>query len=105
MRLSAGIASLPVFFYLFKNNNFPEIIKRQLSFWGKNTLVIYIVSIMMIKYGTMKIDNLTSFWMFLISVLSCIIICNACSFISITVSKFPLLDFIVFGRNKIKYAK
>ena len=104
MRLSAGVTSLPVFFYLFKNNSLPDKVKQQLSFFGKNTLVIYIVSGSMLSTG-ITIDNLSPFWMFFTNLLFSIIICNACSIISRIVAFIPSLDFIVFGRNKISSQK
>lgn len=100
IRLLTGLFSLPVIFYLVEHIKIMDLVRKQLVFIGKNTLVVYLMSGFFIGTAELIEIETLNFTQQLILLGSYSLIVT---YICIGLSKFfeisPVLSFLALGKN------
>ena len=99
IRLITGILSLPICFYFVKHINTPSIIKNQLIFIGRNTLVVYLMHYYFLHIVNISTWNESNVLVNVFFLIYSIIVIYTC----IGLSKFfeinPILNSLVLGKS------
>lgn len=106
LRMLLGMCAVVVLQQIFLKHQIPRTINNQLTFWGRYSLLIYILHEQMIRISrllTVSCPNrvTTLLWYCFVSILSC----YACSALAAALEHIPMVRTVLFGKKGGFYVK
>lgn len=106
LRMLLGMCAVVVLQHVFLKQQMPQIISRQLTFWGRYSFLIYILHAQVIRISKLLKINfpnrvITLFWYCFVSILSCYV----CSAFATVLERIPMVQTVLLGKKGDFYGK
>lgn len=101
LRMLLGMSMTVILLYLFADRRVPAVLHKILTFWGKYTLLIYILHGVMMGWSQFFEGMVTGrIWIFVWYCLLSGLICSLCCIVGMGLSHVPVVRIFCLGKGK-----